>query len=247
VQTALASYSLAAIANVENLTGTAATGQSLTGNSLANIITGGAGDDTLDGGAGADKLNGGGGADTLFGGIGADELDGGSGADTMNGGSGNDLYFVDNAGDTVIESPAGGRDTVFSLVDYTLTSNVEELVLQGSGNLTGIGTILSNTIQGNSGANTLDGGAGTDVLQGNDGDDVFVFRAGEANGDTIVDFTGNGGAAGDSLRFEDYGSGATFTNIDVNHWQVTYDDGASHDIITFSNGASIDASDFVFV
>ena len=60
MQTALASYSLAAIANVENLTGTAATGQTLTGNGGANVITGGAGNDTLDGGAGADTLAGGG-------------------------------------------------------------------------------------------------------------------------------------------------------------------------------------------
>ena len=71
VRTALASYSLA-IANVENLTGTAATGQTLTGDSLANTITGGIGNDTLDGGAGNDTLIGGAGNDTLIGGLGND-------------------------------------------------------------------------------------------------------------------------------------------------------------------------------
>jgi hypothetical protein len=40
--------------------------------------------------------------------------------------------------------------------------------------------------------------------------------------------------------------GATFTNIDPTHWQVTYDGGSSHDIITFSNGAPIDPTDFAF-
>ena len=64
VRTALASYSLAAIANVENLTGTAATGQTLTGNSLDNTITGSIGNDTLDGGAGNDTMIGGAGNDT---------------------------------------------------------------------------------------------------------------------------------------------------------------------------------------
>ena len=59
VQTALASYSLAAIANVENLTGTAATGQTLTGNSLANAITGGTGNDILNGGTCNDTMAGG--------------------------------------------------------------------------------------------------------------------------------------------------------------------------------------------
>jgi hypothetical protein len=36
-----------------------------------------------------------------------------------------------------------------------------------------------------------------------------VFKAGEANGDMIVDFAGNGAAAGDSLQFVGYGPGAT--------------------------------------
>ena len=75
VQTSLASYSLAANANVENLTGTAATGQTLTGNGGANTITGGIGNDTLDGGAGND---------------------------TMIGGAGNDTYVVDSALDVVL-------------------------------------------------------------------------------------------------------------------------------------------------
>src|SRR5205085_2503178 len=54
VRTALASYSIAGVANVENLTGTATSGQSLTGNSLANVIAGGIGADTMTGGAGDD-------------------------------------------------------------------------------------------------------------------------------------------------------------------------------------------------
>ncbi|HEX8240036.1 MAG TPA: calcium-binding protein, partial [Allosphingosinicella sp.] len=47
VRTSLASASLASYANVENLTGTSATGQSLTGNAGNNVITGGGGNDFL--------------------------------------------------------------------------------------------------------------------------------------------------------------------------------------------------------
>jgi hypothetical protein len=43
------------------------------------------------------------------------------------------------------------------------------------------------------------------------------------------------------------GNARTFTNVDATHWQVNYNGGASHDVITFMNGASIEASDFVFV
>ncbi|MEZ2215111.1 calcium-binding protein, partial [Sinorhizobium sp. CB7] len=59
VRTALATYSIAALANVENLTFTGSGDFAGSGNALVNIITGGTGNDTLDGGAGADTLVGG--------------------------------------------------------------------------------------------------------------------------------------------------------------------------------------------
>jgi serralysin len=43
----------------------------------------------------------------------------------MMGGAGNDAYFVDNAGDMVMEDANAGVDTVFSTVDYTLTATAE--------------------------------------------------------------------------------------------------------------------------
>ena len=43
-------------------------------------------------------------------------IDGGAGADSMFGGAGNDTYFVDNAGDGVVEYANEGNDTVFSTV-----------------------------------------------------------------------------------------------------------------------------------
>jgi Ca2+-binding RTX toxin-like protein len=184
---------------------------------------------------------------TLYGNTGNNLLNGAAGADTMYGGLGNDTYFVDNAMDAVVENLGEGTDAVFASVNYTLTANVEALVLNGPGNLTGTGNALANSLFGNAADNALDGGAGVDVLQGNAGNDTFVFNTGQGNGDTVLDFAGNGAAAGDSLQFVGYGVGATFTNIDATHWEVNYNGGASHDVITFLNGASVDATDFVFM
>ena len=195
-------------------------------------------------------------ANTLYGNTGNNLLNGAGGADSMYGGAGNDTYFVDNIGDVIFENANEGTDAVFTSVDYTLAVNVEALVMQGGGNLSGTGNAAANTMFGNVGNNaldgggandTLDGGGGTDTLTGGSGNDAFVFRPGEANSDTVADFAGNGAAAGDSLLFVGYGPGATFTNIDATHWQVNYNAGASHDQITFSNGAAIDPTDFSFV
>jgi Ca2+-binding RTX toxin-like protein len=127
-----------------------------------------------------------------------------------------------------------------------LEANVEQLVLQGSATL-GTGNALNNNIYGNSGDNTLDGLGGADVLTGSAGNDAFVFDVGQANGDAVVDFAGNGLAAGDSLRFVGYGTGATFTIVDATHWQVNYNLGTAHEIIAFMNGAIIVPTDFVFM
>jgi trimeric autotransporter adhesin len=185
-------------------------------------------------------------ANTLYGNAGNNLLNGAGGADRMLGGASNDTYFVDNAGDVVFENANEGTDAVFASVNYSLTANVEALVLQGAGNLSGTGNVLNNNVFGNSGDNTLNGEAGADALTGNAGNDTFVFSVGQADGDIVVDFAGNDAAAGDSLRFVGYGSGATFTNVDPTHWQVNYNNGASHEVITFMNGAPIHASDFVF-
>jgi Ca2+-binding RTX toxin-like protein len=185
-------------------------------------------------------------ANLIYGNSGNNLLDGDAGADAMFGGAGNDVYVVDNAGDAVVENPGEGTDAVFATVSYTLTPNVETLVLQGAGNLSGTGNALANGLYGNSGDNKLDGGAGADVLTGNAGNDTFVFHVGEGNGDMVVDFAGNGAGLGDSLQFVGYGAGATFTSIDASHWQVNFNSGASHETITFMNGAAIDSSDVLF-
>ena len=104
---------------------------------------------------------------------------------------------------------------------------------------------------GNSGANTLDGRGGQDFLTGNGGNDTFQFQAGEAGADVVVDFAGNGAAAGDSFLFLGFGTaeeGATFTQIGAtNQWQIHSGLDGHNEIITLRNSAAVHASDFLFV
>ena len=184
------------------------------------------------------------GANTLYGNTGGNLLNGMAGADVMRGGLGNDVYFVDDAGDLVFENASEGTDAIFASVNQTLSANVDTLVLQGSANLTGTGNELANKLFGNAGENTLDGGLGADRLTGNGGDDTFVFSAGQADGDTVVDFT-----AGDTLQFNGFGTlldGATFTQIGAsNDWRIHSGlPGGVDETITFTNGAT--PTDFLF-
>ncbi len=191
---------------------------SLDGAAGADTLSGSAGFDTLAGNAGADSLSGGVGNDLLWGGLptasvpggdGNDTLDGGTGNDTMAGGFGNDLYIVDGPGDQVIENPGEGTDTIqTSLTNYTLPTNVENLVLTTGGN--GYGNALDNqldassagdaTLYGRDGNDTLIGGAGSDYLQGDAGNDSVQGGAGT---DTLYgnagDDTLSGGAGNDYL------------------------------------------------
>ncbi|KAB1119663.1 calcium-binding protein, partial [Neorhizobium galegae] len=161
IKTDLASYSLAAIANVENLTFTGSGGFTGAGNTLDNVITGGAGDDTLSGDAGADTLN------------------GGAGADALSGGTGNDIYVVDNVGDTVTENADEGTDTVqTNLAIYTLGTDVENLTYTGTVAFAGNGNALNNVMTGGTGVDTLKGGAGDDTYVISTGD-IVVENADE--------------------------------------------------------------------
>jgi len=114
---------------------------------------------------------------TLTGNSGANRLDGGSGRDTMSGGAGNDTYVVNQASEVVIESSTVSTeiDTVEAAVSYTLTANVENLIL-GNDGLRGVGNGLGNTLTGGTGADTLQGGGGNDTLIGGLGNDFYIVE-----------------------------------------------------------------------
>jgi Ca2+-binding RTX toxin-like protein len=109
---------------------------------------------------------------TLTGNSAANILDGGAGADTLIGGFGDDIYVVDNSLDTVIEWSSIDIDTVQSSISYTLTANVENLILTGTMDINGVGNWLNNVLIGNDGVNILEGGAGNDTYVIGSGDIV---------------------------------------------------------------------------
>jgi uncharacterized delta-60 repeat protein len=157
-----ASISHALSANVENLTLTGTNPINGGGNALANSLVGNSADNILNGSLGAD---------------------------TMSGGLGNDTYYVDSAGDVVIEQANAGTDTVIATVTHGLGANVENLTLTGTAPINGGGNILNNTIIGNAGANAIDGSLGADTMIGGLGNDLYYV---DNVGDKVVETAGGG-------------------------------------------------------
>ncbi len=139
------------------------------------------------GGDGSDQIYGNGGNNSLYGMRGNDLLDGMGGRDTLVGSVGNDTYVTDG-GDTITENAGEGTDTVQSSVSFTLGTNLENLILTGTGNITGTGNALANILTGNAGNNLLSGGLGNDTLNGGAGNDTLN---GSAGNDTMVGGAGN--------------------------------------------------------
>jgi Ca2+-binding RTX toxin-like protein len=115
-----------------------------------------------------------------------------AGADLLVGTMGNDTYYVDNAGDQVIEAyAAGAADKVVTTVSHTLSQNVEVLSAEGAASgLSLTGNTLNNVVTGSAGADKINGGAGKDLLSGGRGKDAFVFdkKIGKSNVDKVADF-----------------------------------------------------------
>jgi Ca2+-binding RTX toxin-like protein len=158
VETNLSSYAL--LDNFENLIFTGTGDFTGTGNSAANVIVGGTGNDTLIGGAGA--------------------------ANELIGGAGNDTYVVSVAGDSIVEQAGGGTDTVqTSLSVYALTAaNVENLTGTSNAGQSLIGNALDNVITGGTGNDEMQGGAGNDTYVVLNAGDTIVEQAGQGT-DTI--------------------------------------------------------------
>jgi Ca2+-binding RTX toxin-like protein len=176
----------------------------LIGGTRQNTLEGGEGSDLLDGSRGSSgRLYGGAGNDLLIGSsAGGSTLDGGEGADIMVGGKGLNVYYVDSAGDVVVETyvtmpgdPPNPMDLVRATVSFTLSENVESLFLVGDAAIAGTGNNLGNLIDGNSAANTLAGGKGNDTLLGSSGDDSLSGGAGH---DTVNGESGTDTVAGDT-------------------------------------------------
>lgn len=184
---------------VENLVLTGSGSVAGAGNALANTLTGNSGGNALRGFEGNDYI------------------DGGSGNDTMIGGAGDDTYVVGSSGDVVTELADEGYDSVRSSVTYTLSANVESLILTGTSAISGTGNAAGNTLVGNSGSNSLSGLAGDDWLEGKGGADTLsggagndVYIAARTYGvDTVVENDATSGNR-DEARFL---AGVTFDQL----------------------------------
>lgn len=174
----------------------------LLGNSTANVITGGAGDDLINGRAGLDtasyvgargsmidlRIQGaqytfGAGSDTLvsienlIGSRYDDTLIGNSGANVLEGGGGNDLIDGEGGVDTASYSGAEqGVRVSLALTGSQNTVGAASDTLVSMENLRG--SSFNDMLTGNAGVNRLEGGAGADALNGGAGADTMVGGAG---------------------------------------------------------------------
>ena len=162
VDSIISSVSYTAPANVDILTLTGTANISATGNAANDSLTGGAGQDTLIAG---------------------------SGVDTLIGGSGNTTFVVNNTGDVVVDGYGSANNEIQSSVSYALPTDVETLVLTGTGGLSATANGGNDTIVTNTGVDTLYAGSGNDTFVINNPGDVIVAGTGTIN---IVDgYSGN--------------------------------------------------------
>lgn len=143
------------------------------GNTLANTITGNLQQNLIDGNAGNDFI------------------DGAAGVDTLRGGAGDDTMRVSDVGDLVVENPDAGTDTIrLGFANYTLPTNVENLIFEGVGTAGQlVGNTQANAITGGSDNDSINGGAGADTMTGGAGNDAYAL---DNVGDRVVELVGGG-------------------------------------------------------
>jgi Ca2+-binding RTX toxin-like protein len=216
--------------DIDTVSYAASTG-AVTVNLATGLGSGGlAAGDTL---AGIENIVGGSGADALTGDAQDNTIRGGAGADTLTGGGGIDtLSYAGSAAPVLINLGNGQAQG----------GDAQGDVFSNFRNLTG--SDQADGLFGDGLENLISGGRGADALFGGLNNDTFVFRPGEANGDTLIDFAGNGDAVGDQLVFKGYGFGAALVQIDATHWEIRGQ--SATETLTLSNGAAIHASDFLF-
>ena len=131
--------------NIENVVGSNVA-DTIAGDGMNNLLTGGAGGDKLEGRGGNDTLSGGADNDMLYGGAGNDTLSGGGGGDELTGGAGADIFVVmkGEGADTIKLRDKGTVDTSDDTTDFLRTEG-DVIVLKGftDADQTDRGTIVS--------------------------------------------------------------------------------------------------------
>jgi len=197
----------------------------LIGNEVANVLTGGAGVDTASyrsaragvnaslatGGVsgyaagdtyvGIENLEGSAFVDSLYGDASANVLSGLAGGDLLSGGAGNDTLLGGDGNDRL----EGGADN--DLLDGGTGNDTLnggdgiDVLLGGDGNDLLNGDAGADRLDGGIGVDTLNGGIGDDTLNGGDGNDVLLGGDGNdlLNGDADADRL-EGGVGNDTLN-----------------------------------------------
>ena len=169
------SFTLAAGDNIEFLETIAAGGSSainLTGNEIAQTITGNRGINILNGGLDAVS-------------------------DTLVGGLGNDIYIINSDTDNIVEVVGEGTaDRARTSISFALAAgdNIEFLETTNAALTTAInltGNEIAQTITGNAGANVLKGAGGIDTMIGFGGNDRYYV---DVLGDVVTEAIGGGTA-----------------------------------------------------
>jgi Ca2+-binding RTX toxin-like protein len=213
-------FSLANIANVENLILTGSDNLSGTGNSINNDLKGNSGNNTLVGNAGNDLLEGGTGNDSLNGGDGIDRLLGidststGIGEiDTLTGGTGADRFILGDVNRSYYDD---GNTSTNGVADYALITdfNSAEDAIQLWG-------ATSNYILGNSPISGITGQSLFLDKPGSEPDELIAILQG-VTGLTLTSaaFAPTTVLLSDNFDTENGGSG-TGPLTSLNQWNVT--------------------------
>ncbi len=195
----------------------AAEGVTIIGNSLANTIVGGLGDDTIDGAGGADLIIGGDGNDTVAYRGTETSIDGGTGTDTL------------QLKTAVTVNLANADQTSGDSVTVTDFQNVDASILNATQGISITGSTGANAITGGAGADTIDGGGGLDVIAAGGGNDTVSYQGSE----TSID----GGTGNDTIVLQASG-GTSSVNLSVPA-NVDQTSGDAVDVLNFEN---VDAS-----
>ncbi|MFM8940306.1 MAG: calcium-binding protein, partial [Phenylobacterium sp.] len=160
--------SLTLAANVETLTNLGSGAFTGTGNELANLLTGGTGNDLLQGLDGADTLTGGSGADTLNGGVGVDRLTGGDGTDLF-------VFGPGHAGSTT-------EGAIDQITDFTSGADRLKIGVTGPVQVLTAETSYASALAS---ATTALASGSADIVTASVGTTTYVFA--DTNNDNLVD------------------------------------------------------------
>lgn len=230
-------------ANIENATADSGN-DTLYGNSLANVLTGGAGNDTLVGGAGDDTLLGGDGTDTYT------FVGTGEGRDVLTDSDGAGVIIIDSKTltGTALNIGLGNYSLTVGTLVFNLSLDGSTLHISKNGGTTvidatsftsgeyGITLGTTNTVNGTIGADKMTGTLGSDIMSGNSGNDVIT--GGTAGADEL-----HGGAGNDTLTTNGNGS-SLYGDADVDSLTAsgnnsTLDGGDGNDTLSAKGANSV--------